>query len=123
MEKKMDHGALPTLTDDQLIMLVILSEKQAQRFSKPEDYVKMIRHFAIYQYGKSVTFSVFVTCYNELITLGFIHEPRRYMPKGILTSKGFKILEEIQNTERFRILEAQKKPGQCPVFDPLRDCT
>ena len=119
----MHNIVLPTLTDTQLLVLTILSEKQAQRFSNPEDYVKMIRHFAVYQYGKSDTFLEFVTQYNKLIELGLIYEPRRYMPKGIMTSKGFEILEKMQNPEWFRILEAQKKPGPYPVFDPLSDCT
>lgn len=119
----MHNVVLPTLTDTQLLVLTILSEKQAQRFSNPEDYVKMIRHFAVYQYGKSGTFQEFVTQYNKLIELGLIYEPRRYMPQGIMTLKGFDMLTKIQKTEQFSVLEAQKKPGPYPVFDPLSDCT
>ena len=119
----MHNIVLPTLTDTQLLVLTILSEKQAQRFSNPEDYVKMIRHVAIHQYGKNHTFCEFTTHYNELISLGFIQEPGRYMPKGILTLKGFDMLTKMQNTERCAFLEAQKKPGPYPVFDPLSDCT
>lgn len=119
----MHNMVFATLTDTQLLVLAILSEKQTTRFSNAEDYVKLIRHVAIHQYGKNHTLCEFKTHYNELIGLGLIQEPRRYMPKGILTSKGYKILEKIQNTEQFRILEAQKKPGAYPVFDPLSDCT
>lgn len=120
----MEHGVSPiTLTDDHLIILVIVSERQAQRFPNPEDYLKMIRHVAEHQYDKNVTFESFMSHYNELIEMGLIIEPRRYMPQGVMTLKGFDLLTKIQQTEQFAVLVAHIKPGPYPIFDPLSDCT
>ena len=122
-EKYMTTNVSFELTENQLMVLLILEDRQGMRFPKSEHYVMMIRHQCIQQYGRECTLKLVENYYNHLIELGLILEPRRYMPQGMLTAKGFNFLMGVKNTEQFKILEAQRKIGPYARFDPLNDCS